>query len=60
MGFGKYNNVPRYLREDVISDKDEIKKSKNMFDRSGPWYARKAAQIRKVVEDIKRVMESPE
>ena len=56
MGSEKYQNVPRYLLEDVIADKDEIKKSKNMFDRSGPWYKRKAEQIRKVVEDIKNAI----
>ena len=52
----KYLNVPRYIHSDVVADKDEIRHSKNMFDRSGPWYARKADQIRKVLEDIKKAI----
>lgn len=57
---GKYQGVPKYLLDDVVSEEQEVKKSKNMFDKSGPWYKRKASQLRQVTEDIKRILGSPE
>jgi len=53
MGSGKYNNVPRYLREDVIADKVDQSESKKPLDKQNNWYRRKAEEIKRVVGQIK-------